>query len=300
MDDARTTGVPGVTDPGPIVRLTAACYAYPGMGVPAIDGVTLEIGAGAVVGVIGQNGSGKTTLMRLLNGLLKPTSGRVEVCGRDTSRFSVQQLAADVGYVFQNPNHQLFARTVRAELAFGPRNIGCAPDLVDERVTEVAESFGLEGVLDAHPYRLGRALRKLVGIAAVCAMRPRVVVLDEPTSGQDHPTSAFIGRLLRQMGDRGTVVICVSHDMSLIAGVAKRVVAMHAGEVIADGTPREVFADGPALARTHVAAPQVSRLSSHLPHPGRQEIALSVEELEARLGPGWAVRHGQPAAGRST
>ena len=272
-----------MTDGGSMISLHEARYVYPTGNVVALDGLSVEIGAGEVVGVLGQNGSGKTTFTKLLNGLLKPTSGRVVVAGRDTSQHTVQALAAHVGYVFQNPNHQLFATTVAEELAFGPRNIGCTPHEVEERVAEAVEFFDLGAIVKSHPYRISFPLRKLVGIASIFTMRPRVFVLDEPTTGQDHRTTSVINRLIQRLGERGDTVICVSHDMPLIALVTKRALVMWNGQLIADGTPREVFADRAAMERTHVTPPQITRLSMRMPGREGRPVVLSIAELVAQV-----------------
>jgi energy-coupling factor transport system ATP-binding protein len=276
----------------PMVRLSDARYVYPHGGVIAVDGLSLDIGASEIVGVIGQNGSGKTTFTKLLNGLLRPTAGRVIVDGRDTADHTVQAMASSVGYVFQNPNHQLFARTVRAELEFGPRNIGCRADEIEARVSQAVELFGLADILGSHPYRISLPLRKLVGIASVFTMGPRVYVFDEPTTGQDHRTSSVIERLIRDLGERGVTVVCVSHDMALIGRIAKRALLMHDGRLIADGPPREVFADGSAMDRGHLVPPQITRLSMRLPGRGGRPAALTVDELVADLGVARRARPG--------
>jgi len=264
-----------------MVDLHDARYVYAHGNVVALDGLTVRIGAGEVVGVMGQNGSGKTTFTKLLNGLLKPTSGAVVVDGLDTRQHSVQSMAAHVGYVFQNPNHQLFATTVAEELAFGPRNIGCTPEEVQERVEEAVAFFDLGAILPLHPYRISFPLRKLVGIASIFTMRPRVFVLDEPTTGQDHRTTSVIDRLIRRLGERGDTVICVSHDMPLIAHVTARAMVMWNGKLIADGTPREVFMDTSAMVRTHLTPPQITQLSTRMPGRASRPAVLSVAELVA-------------------
>lgn len=267
-----------MTEPA-MISVQDARYVYPNGNVVALEGLSIEIGAGELVGVMGQNGSGKTTFTKLLNGLLKPTSGRVVVDGRDTAEHSVQEMAGHIGYVFQNPNHQLFASTVAEELAFGPRNIGCTPADVEERVADAVAFFGLEAILGLHPYRISFPLRKLVGIASIFTMRPRVFILDEPTTGQDHRTTSVIDRLIVRLADRGDTVICVSHDMPLIAHVARRAIVMWNGQLIADGTPREVFADASAMERTHLTPPQITRLSTRMPSRAGRPAALSVAEL---------------------
>ena len=163
----------------PIIKVTDARYVYANGAVLALDGVSLEIPEGQSVGIVGQNGSGKTTLTKLLNGLLKPISGSIVVDGKETAKNTVQQMSSTVGYVFQNPNHQLFATNVRAELAFGPTNLGLPPDEVARRVDEALVFFDIKQYAEMHPYRLSFPLRKLVGIASVFTMGPKVFVLDE-------------------------------------------------------------------------------------------------------------------------
>lgn len=273
------TGAANGATAEPIVSIARARYVYPRGGVVALEEVSVDVPAGQSLGVVGQNGSGKTTLTKLMNGLLHPTSGSVVVDGMDTARHPVQAMAAHVGYVFQNPNHQLFAPTVADELAFGPRNIGVPEAEIAERVAEAAAFFDLAAVLELHPYRISFPLRKLVGIASIFTMRPKVFILDEPTTGQDHRTSGTINRLIRQLRDRGATVICVAHDMPLLADVAERLIVMWNGRLIADGTPREIFADRATMDRTHLAPPQISQLSLRLRGRAGRPPVLSVDEL---------------------
>ena len=160
------------------------------------------------------------------------------VDGLDAARHPVRELATHVGYVFQDPGHQLFARTVAAELAFGPRNLGLSSAEVSERVADAAGRLGLEDVLERHPRQLGPGLRKRVAIASVVAMRPPILILDEPTTGQDHRTAASIARLVGELRDGGATVLCISHDMPLLAEVADRLVVLAGGKIAAYGPPR--------------------------------------------------------------
>ena len=264
-------------------------YEYARGAIRALDDVSLRIAPGEVVGIAGQNGSGKTTLAKHLNGLLRPTRGRVVVSGRDTAGRPVQELAAQVGYVFQDPRHQLFAPTVDADLALGPRNLGVPEAEVRERVDAAIAMFGLEPVRGLHPHRIGSPARKLVAIAAVVAMRPPILVLDEPTTGQDHATARTIGDLIARLRQDGTTVICVSHDMPLLAGTADRLLVMWGGRLIAEGPPREVFADRDAMARTGLEPPQVTEIALRLRARTGAPPALAVAELattlDALLGP---------------
>jgi len=258
-------------------------HVYPG-DILALQEANLKINAGEIVGVIGQNGSGKTTLVKHFNGLLKPTRGKVWVKGKDTVGMRIQQLAKDVGYVFQNPNHQLFARTVEAELEFGPRNLGVPEEEVIERREKAIEFFNLQELRLLHPYRIGFPLRKLVGMASIYTMRPAVFVLDEPTTGQDNITARTVYRLIRQLREEGATVVCVAHDMILLAEVVERMLVLRDSRIIADANPREVFSDRELMKSTHLVPPQVTELSLHLKTAGKfPNIELNVNDMVAGM-----------------
>ncbi len=261
------------------IQVRDATYVYPTGKVVALSGVNLDVRAGELLGIIGQNGSGKTTLTKLLNRLLKPTSGSVYVNGLLTTPRTVQEMSAHIGYVFQNPNHQLFARTVRDELEFGPKNIGVPQEDIDRRVAEAIEFFDLGAVIEEHPYRVSFPIRKLVGIASVVTMNPSIIILDEPSTGQDHQTTGIINSLMRKLSDQGTTVICVSHDMPLLADVVGRVVVMRNTEIIADASPREVFADRELMLTTNLQAPQITEIALRTVYPLGGPIALTAKEL---------------------
>lgn len=281
---AKKTLTPQLIDPAtgksPLaVDVHGAGFVYPTGNVIALRDVDLRVEHGEILGIIGQNGSGKTTLTKLFNGLLKPSSGSIVVNGVITSERSVQQMAAHVGYVFQNPNHQLFARTITAELEFGPRNIGMAEEEIKDRVAHAIEFFGLRDVIEEHPYRVSFPIRKLVGIASIVTMSPSILILDEPSTGQDHETTHVINNLMRKLRDEGTTVICVSHDMPLLADVVERVIVMKDTRIIADATPREVFADKTLMSRTNLQAPQVTEIALETVVPLGGPTALTPSEL---------------------
>ncbi|HEY0186435.1 MAG TPA: ABC transporter ATP-binding protein [Cellulomonas sp.] len=285
------TAVPDA-DAEPIVAVDDAGFRYPGSAADAVTGVTLRVVPGELVGIVGQNGSGKTTLTKLLNGLLRPTSGRVVVDGKDTAQHTVQQMASSIGYVFQNPGHQIFARTVRAELAFGPRNLGVPPDEIERRVTEVAGFFGLTEHLETHPYRLSFPLRKATGIASVVTMRPKVLLLDEPTTGQDGRTVETIKALVRRLHADGVTVVIVSHDMPLLADVVDRVVVMRDSRVLTDASPAAVFGDRELMRSTNLHAPQVTAIAERTTVPLGLPIALTSQGLVSQVAS--LVRAGAP------
>lgn len=264
--------------PEAIIECQDLWHIYPG-NVIALQQANLTIHRGEIVGVIGQNGSGKTTLVKHFNGLLKPSRGKVLVNGTDTAGARIQQLSANVGYVFQNPNHQLFAKTVEEELAFGPRNLGISKEEVTERVEKAIEFFNLKDLRDQHPYRIGFPLRKLVGMASIYTMRPAVMILDEPTTGQDNVTTRIVYRLIARLRDEGTTIVCVAHDMILLAEVVERMVVLRDSRIIADTTPRDVFSNRELMHSTHLTPPQVTELSLRMHEKGvLDEVLLSVDE----------------------
>ncbi len=254
-------------------------------GTRALDGVDLSIAAGEAVAIVGQNGSGKSTLVRHLNGLLRPTAGRVIIDGRDAATVRVARLAATVGLAFQDPDRQIFAGSVRAEVAFGPRNLGLRGAALAQRVEEALERVGLSGSAEANPYDLGYSRRKLLSIASVLAMRTPVVVLDEPTTGQDARGVARIQAVVRDLAAAGRTVITISHDMRFVAEIFNRVVVMRAGRIVLDGTPAEVFAEPnwPALAATYLEPPLAARVGARLGVGSTPTEASLVEALAGRV-----------------
>jgi energy-coupling factor transport system ATP-binding protein len=190
-------------------------------------------------------------------------------------------LAAEVGYVYQNPNHQLFARTVQEELEFGPRNLGLSDEEVEARREQAIEFFGLENLRELHPYRIGFPLRKLVGMASVYTMNPKVFILDEPTTGQDNITTRTVYRLIEKLRDEGATVLCVAHDMILLAELVERMLVMRQAELIMDATPREVFSNNEVMASTHLMPPQITSLSLRLRQdPNKlEDVVLKVDEM---------------------
>ena len=240
-------------------------YDYPG-GVRALDGVDLGIWPGERVAIVGQNGSGKTTLIRHFNGLLRPTEGTVTVDGWDTRYKPVAALAALVGLAFQDPDKQIFAGSVEAEVAFGPRNLGRRGDELEAAVAAALAAVGLAGERKTNPYDLGYPRRKLLSIASVLAMNTPVVVLDEPTTGQDARGVRTIERLVAQVAAEGRTVVCVSHDMRFVAESFERVIVMRSARVILDAQPAEVFSEPNwgVLHSTNLAPPYAARVGHEL------------------------------------
>jgi len=257
---------PGRSAPdGSVIAVERLVHVYP-EGTRALDGVDLAIRPGERVAIIGQNGSGKSTLVRHFNGLLRPTEGRVLVDGADAMGRRVAHLAATVGLAFQDPDRQIFAGKVRNEVAFGPRNLGRAGAEIDAAVSEALTATGLDKDADTNPYDLGYSRRKLLALASILAMGTPVVVLDEPTTGQDARGVDRIHRIVAALAEAGRTVIAISHDMRFVAEAFARVVVMRDGRIVLDGPPAEVFGQAawPTLASTFLEPPLAARVGVQL------------------------------------
>jgi energy-coupling factor transport system ATP-binding protein len=223
------------------IRVQELVHVYPS-GVRALEGVDLAIPAGQALALVGENGSGKTTLVRHLNGLLRPTAGRVLLDDEDCAARRVAELATLVALSFQDPAEQIFAGAVHDEVAFGPRSLGRPAEEVERAVERALERTGLLADAARNPGDLGHSRRKLLSIAAVLAMETPVVVLDEPTTGQDARGLERVQAIVSELGGEGRTVIAVTHDLRFAAESFERVVVMRAGRAILDGAPAEVFA----------------------------------------------------------
>lgn len=248
------------------LTLEAVSYRYPESGALALDGVDLHIVTGERIALVGQNGSGKTTLARHLNGLLRPTSGRVLHDGNDVARRTVAELARSVGLAFQDPDRQIFRGSVRSEAEFGPRNLGIRGDALRAAVDAALAEVGLDGEAGTNPYDLGVSRRKLLALASVQAMGTPVLVLDEPTTGQDLRGVEIVRRVIDQAHAEGRTVIAISHDMGFVAETFDRVVVLRGGKVILDATPASAFAEGSweALRSTYLEPPLPALVGSRL------------------------------------
>ncbi len=251
--------------PPTAIEISGLVHRYPG-GVEAVRGVDLAVPAGQRVAIVGQNGSGKTTLVKHLNGLLRPAAGEVRIGDSAVGGRPVFELARTVGFVFQDPDDQLFNRTVEREVRFGPANLGLPETTTEELVEAALAATGLGDRRGVNPYDLGLSERKLVALASVLAMDPAVLVLDEPTTGQDSPGVARIGAIVDAVAAAGRTVVAITHDMEFAAEHFERIVVMRAGEVILDGPPATVFAPEQAalLASTGLEPPIAARIGARL------------------------------------
>lgn len=263
---------------GSAIELKNCSYSYDDL-VPALEGVSCSIETGRWAALIGENGSGKSTLAKLCNGLVRPQQGRVLINGEDIAGRTVGEAAREVGFLFQNPDHQIFAPTVREEIAFDLRNLGFPREEIERRIGEALALFGLTPYADRPPAVLGYGLRRQVTLASVLARRPSILILDEPTTGLDWETTQLLLDHVGEQHDAGCTVLLITHDMRLVAERASDVLLLHQGHLVAAGTTREVFAQPELLARASVSPPPITRLSQMLRPSGMSGESLSVEEF---------------------
>jgi energy-coupling factor transporter ATP-binding protein EcfA2 len=272
---STTAGSAGVQK---MIEVQDLVHVYP-TGTRALDGVSFSMGMNEKIAIIGQNGSGKTTLVKHFNGLLSPSGGMVLVKGEDTHKCKTAHLATMVGYVFQNPNHQLFSVSVLEELCFGMHNLRLSPGEIKSRVDETVNMFHLEPYLNAHPYSLSLGVRKLVAIASVYAMGPQLMILDEPTTGQDYRSKQILSQAIYEVHQSGRSIVFVSHDMDFVAEHADRAVVMSRAKIIFDGQLRDLFVRKDVLTEARLRPPQITELGQCLPDLGIRPDALSIPEM---------------------
>lgn len=242
----------------------------------ALKGVSFDIYEGDYVALIGQNGAGKTTLAKHFNSLFKPTSGKILVCGKDTRNEEPNTLAEQIGYVFQNPDNQIFSTSVYKEMEYGLKALKLSEEEMSKRIHEVAKLLDIEKVLEEHPFSLGKGERQRVAVASILVLKPRILVVDEPTTGQDWDGIQNMMKLIDELHANGTTIIMITHDMDVVATHANRVIVMAKGSMVADGSVRDVFKQEKALKDAYVARPQIPELSERL---GLESMALTAQEL---------------------
>lgn len=247
-------------------------FTYPS-GVEALRGISVAIHAGEFVAIMGQNGAGKTTLVKHFNGLLKPTRGQVFAEGRDVSKASVASLAKDVGFVFQNPDSQLFSESVEEEIAFALRNFGFERDVIEKRITWALNLLALTQYRKTSPFMLSGGERKRVALASVLAWDPRILILDEPTIGQDYQQKEKLRQFIMQLRTQRKTVIIVTHDVEFVAECNPRILLMRDGKIIADGEARSILTNAEVLTAASIVPPQVAQIFLEL-HQQMPELNL--------------------------
>jgi energy-coupling factor transport system ATP-binding protein len=254
-----------------MISVENVSFHYPG-GSDVLQNVNLQIIDGEFIAIMGENGAGKTTLVKMFNGLLKPNHGKVLVDGIDTRERSVAQLSRNVGLIFQNPDHQLFAETVAEELSFSMKNFGFKDEVIQRRVTNLLTALDLDRYERSSPFVLSGGERKRVALAAILAWDPKHVIMDEPTIGQDYLQKDRLRNFIVQLVSQGKTVIIVTHDVEFVAECKPRVVLLSRGNVIADGPASEILTTRSAVEQASLVMPQISTLMN------------SLKELEAPPG----------------
>jgi len=276
---------PTDTYTGSIIRVENLRHVYPG-NIEALKGINLDVRRGEFLAIIGQNGSGKSTLVKHFNGLLKPTGGRVLVDGVDSRTATVSELAQTVGYVFQNPDHQIFEDSVEKEIAYGPKNHKVPKDEINRRVKHVLKMVGLEGYEEEYPFTLGKGERQRIAVAAILATQPEVLIVDEPTTGQDWRGKEGMMKLIKDLHSAGHTIITITHDMDLVARFAERVVVLRKGEIVLVGTPTAVFEQVELLRETFLEPPPVAQFAQSLGLGSIVTIQDCVRQLDRLLRAG--------------
>ncbi|MBI4731286.1 MAG: ATP-binding cassette domain-containing protein [Chloroflexi bacterium] len=272
------------TSQAPAIQVEHLNYIYQPLNVHAVKDVSFEIQQGEFVALIGQNGSGKTTVLKNLLGLLRPTDGKVIVAGQDTHTTAVAEMARHVGFVLQNPDQQLFAETVEEEVAYGPKNLKLEKGLIEQRVADALKLVGLEDKRQEFPPALSKGDRAKVVIASALALDPSIIVLDEPTTGQDYRGCHQIMQIAQSLHKQGCTVVFVTHHMALVAEYAQRVIVLCGGKLLLDDVTEGVFARPEVVRQAYIIPPQITELGQALPVGlGLPRNPLTVQTMSAAI-----------------
>lgn len=268
-----------------IIQTENMSFTYPD-GTSALRDINIEIKEGERVAVVGSNGAGKSTLFSHFNGISKPSSGLIKINGKEMSykKDELMEIRQKVGLVFQNPDDQLFAPTVIEDVAFGPMNLGLSDNEVDERVEEALKLVGMTGLEKKAPHHLSGGQKKRVAIAGILAMRPELMVLDEPTTGLDPKGVEQVMEILYMLNQEDMSIIIASHDVEMVTQFADKIFVLHEGEIIGQGTPEEIFIDYETLKKAHLRPPKSAELLNLLKDNGIScNVKLTVEEAYHEL-----------------
>jgi len=261
------------------IEIKNASFAYPN-GFLAIDNISITINEGERVAIVGQNGAGKTTAVKMMNGLNNPSAGDVLVDGINTKEKTTAFIARTVGYVFQNPDDQIFNNTVKAEIEYMPRYFKFPEKEIKRRIDRAVSLSAIEEYLDVNPYDLPYPIRKFVAIAAVIASEPKYIILDEPTAGQDKHGMETLANMIKQLQSEGVAVLTITHDMEFAVNNFNRIIAMAHKNILADGTAKDVFWNEQVVAEAKIKKPQIGELAKMLSLDGK---ILFCDELVERL-----------------
>lgn len=249
----------------------------------ALNNINLKFYKGEFVALIGKNGAGKTTFSKHLNGLLRPSSGQVIINGRDIKTVSISELSREVGYVFQNPDHQIFSATVKEEIEYGLKNMNLALEEIVLRISKVLEFVGLKNFEKRHPFTLGKGERQKLAVASILAMEPSILVIDEPTTGQDWDGTKRMMAMMEELYKKGHTILAITHNLRLAAEYADRIIVFSGGEVVLDGTPIEVFSQREILESASVTPPDSVLLGEALNKIGFDGNIITVKNIKNEL-----------------
>lgn len=261
------------------IEIDKMTFAYPD-GTIAVDNVSLNMEKGEKVAIIGQNGAGKTTMVKTLNGLLKPTEGDVVIDSWNTRNYTTAKMSQKVGYVFQNPMNQIFHNKVYSEIEYGPKMLKCDREEIKRLVDEAVSLTELEEFIEENPYNLPYSMRKFVTIASIIAMKTEVIIMDEPTAGQDLKGMKILKKVIDSLSDQGKTIITITHDMEFVVSNFDRIVVMANKKIIADGNKREIFWNHDILEKSKVKQPYISDLAKDLNIQGN---VLNIEDFISGL-----------------
>ena len=260
-----------------MIEVQNVSFKYPS-GVEALKDVLLKVQKGEFVAIMGQNGAGKTTLVKHFNGLLKPSKGKVFVNGVETTKITVATLARNVGFVFQNPDNQLFSETVEEEITFALKNFGFKENVIKRRLDWTLNLLGLTQYKKTSPFMLSGGERKRLALASVLAWNPEIVILDEPTIGQDYKQKEKLRQFILQMNVQQKTVIIVTHDVEFVAECNPRILLMKEGKIIADGEARKILTNPELLNRASIVPPQMAQIFIELFDLGLPKDIIDVYE----------------------
>lgn len=262
------------------VEVKNVTYAYPGTTAPAISNMSFSIPKGQFVGIIGQNGGGKTTIMKCLVGLVKPSQGEIYLDNKPLSGQKVGDIATQIGLILQNPDTQLFCMSVEEEIRFGLQNLKLEPDEIEKRTEEALKITGLGDYRHLYPFKLSLGDRRKVAVASIVAMRPQVLIFDEPLTGQDYKGRYELVNLAAELHHAGHTVIMISHDMELVAKYTERTLVVGRGQLLLDSPTRDVFDHVSLLRETYIEPPEIIRLAQELRVCGLPPGLLSIDQVE--------------------
>jgi cobalt/nickel transport system ATP-binding protein len=268
-----------------IIKTRGLNFSYPDR-THALKDINIDIKKGERVAFVGSNGAGKSTLFLHFNGILRASSGKVIIDGDPVTskKEELMQIRQKVGLVFQNPDDQLFSPTVEEDVAFGPMNIGLSLDEVDQRVEDALKRVGMQDFKKKAPHHLSGGQKKRVAIAGILAMKPEIMVLDEPTTGLDPYGVTQILKILYELNQEGMTILLTSHDVDMIPLFAHRIFVMHHGAIAAEGTPEEIFSNLELIRKCHLRQPQIADLLRHLQNDGIPvKVKLTVKEAREEL-----------------